>query len=209
MTPTVSIVIPTWQRHTLLKETLENISNQTFLDKEVIIVCDGQDQYLHDYYSFRPSYWDYKFSVRFVELGRNWSGLMPQSFGIAPLLVGYLMAKGKYIMPWCDDERALTDYHIEKLVYLIEKENVDFVYPKVHVWRNGNPYNEENKVIGVHPPEQNQITHYLFKATTLYELGLPRWNTHPVDWSLVEDWLSNGARCAMLDEETFSHRLDQ
>jgi hypothetical protein len=38
---------------------------------------------------------------------------------------------------------------------------------------------------------------------------MPRFGTHPVDWSLVDDWMKAGATWAMLDDCTFSHRLDQ
>jgi hypothetical protein len=49
----------------------------------------------------------------------------------------------------------------------------------------------------------------LFRASCLHRFGMPRWGTHPVDWSLVDDWMQAGATWAMLDDCTFSHRLDQ
>jgi hypothetical protein len=145
----------------------------------------------------------------YVELGRNWSGLMPDSFGIAPLLVGYLMARGEYVMNWSDDDRALSQSHISRLVDLLEASGADFVYPRVRIWRNGNPDGPETKTIGTDPPEHSQITHMLFRASCLHRFGMPRWGTHPVDWSLVDDWMKAGATWAMLDDCTFSHRLDQ
>ena len=77
MTPTpplVSIVIPTWQRTELLLETLDHIQEQTYKNVEVIIVSDGP-QSLYNLDLVNRNY-------SIIELGRNWSGLMPDSFGI-------------------------------------------------------------------------------------------------------------------------------
>jgi len=200
--PLVSVVTPTWQRPDLLEETVDHVAEQDYPNVEHIIVSDGPDELVTRDYGFPGD-------GRRVALGRNWSGLMPESFGIAPLLVGYLMARGDYIMPWCDDERALTRDHISRLVDLLESSGADFVYPKVRIWRNGNPAGPETKTIGTDPPEYCQITHMLFRASCLHRFGMPRWGTHPVDWSLVDDWMKAGATWAMLDDVTFSHRLDQ
>lgn len=219
----VSIIIPTWQRIDLLMETIEHILKQTYHSKEIIVVCDGQDkelwQRVEDKYHLRCSYCgETDAEVQFISLGRNWSGLDRSSFGIAPLLVGYLCAPGSYIMPWCDDERALSDSHIEKLVYEIELERLDdigieyyadFVYPMVKIWRNGNPNGPETAIIGTEPPVHGQITHYLFRPENFVKFGYPEFGTHPVDWALIDKWIQNGATYSMIDEVTFSHRLDQ
>ena len=135
--------------------------------------------------------------------------VLPSSFGIAPLTAGYLLARGEYVMPWCDDERALTPDHISRLVELLESSGADFVYPKVRIWRNGDPDGPETAIIGTDPPAYCQITHYLFRADNLARFSMPRWGSHPVDWSMVSDWMAAGARWAMLDDCTFTHRLDQ
>ena len=134
---------------------------------------------------------------------------MPTTFGFAPRTVGYVMARGEYVMNWSDDDRALTRDHISRLVDLLESSGVDFVYPRVRIWRNGNPAGPETATIGSDPPRHGQITHMLFRASCLHRFGMPRWGTHPVDWSLVDDWMSRGAIWAMFPDCTFSHRLDQ
>lgn len=237
--PLVSIVIPTWQRNDLLFQTLQHISQQTYKNFEVIVVVDGPDssvanRILNEIMAFVDGSDSVNLiatNTRVVELGRNWSGLDRSSFGIAPLLVGYLCALGEYVMPWCDDERALIPEHIEKLVNLIETpleprfifgwddyiddplkakiKYFDFVYPKVKIWRNGDPDGPETTVIGKAIPEHGQITHYLFRASNLFRFGYPDWGSHPVDWSLIQKWMRNGATWAFLDELTFDHRLDQ
>lgn len=198
--PLVSVVTPTWKRLWLLAETLRHVNAQDYPHVEHVVISDGPEPELWGWTGDAPTV---------VELGRNWSGLMPESFGIAPLTVGYLMAQGEYLMPWCDDERALAADHITRLVDLLESTGADFVYPKVRIWRNGNPAGPETRTIGTDPPRHSQITHYLFRASNLHRFGMPRWGTHPVDWSLVSDWMERGATWAMLDDCTFSHRLDQ
>lgn len=210
--PLVSVVTPTWQRPELLAETIRHVREQDYPSIEHVVVSDGQDDGLLErmrWLRSRPSKRAGDWSARSVQLGRNWSGLMPESFGIAPLLVGYLMARGDLIMNWSDDDRALTQSHISRLVDLLESSGADFVYPKVRIWRNGNPAGPETQTIGTDPPRHGQITHMLFRAATLQRFGMPRWGTHPVDWSLVSDWMERGAIWAMLDDVTFSHRLDQ
>lgn len=212
--PLVSVVTPTWQRPELLAETLAHVRGQDYRPVEHVIVSDGEDRAaarvavaaLDCAEQMDPGR---DVAYRFTNLGRNWSGLMPSSFGVAPLLVGYLLARGEYVMPWCDDERALVPDHVSRLIDLLESTGADFVYPKVRIWRNGDPDGPETAVIGTDPPSYCQITHYLFRASCLHRFGMPRWGTHPVDWSLVADWMAAGARWAMLDDVTFDHRLDQ
>lgn len=207
----VTVVIPTYKRIELLIETLEHLQQQSYKKLEIIVVSDGIQKL--DNYNIEGN-----FDCTVIELGRNWSGLDPSSFGIAPLLVGYLVASSDYIMPWCDDERALDDHHIAKLVYEIELERLDdygveyyadFVYPMAKIWRNGNPDGPETAIIGTEPPIHGQITHYLFRPENFIKFGYPDWGSHPVDWSLVDKWIKQGATYSMIDEVTFSHRLDQ
>jgi GT2 family glycosyltransferase len=200
------VVTPTWQRPELLAETIRHLREQDYPNIEHVIVSDGLDLNAEQ---MALDAMDDGENVRLCSLGRNWSGLMPESFGVAPLLVGYLMARGEYVMNWSDDDRALTKSHIDNLVDLLESSGADFVYPKVRIWRNGNPAGPETKTIGTDPPQHSQITHMLFRASCLHRFGMPRWGTHPVDWSLVDDWMQAGATWAMLDDCTFSHRLDQ
>lgn len=226
----VSIVIPTWQRSDLLRECVEHILDQTYKNTEIIIVVDGQDPSIEPTYrAFLAKQVDNillglsRYSaLRLIELGRNWSGLDKKNFGYAPLLTGYWMATGLYIMPWCDDERALTNKYIERLVEAMEtpigpdeSDNhgrmiyPDFVYSRVHIWRNGAPDNHENTIIGVDPPTHGQITNYMFNWNNFIRFGYPNWNKHPVDWTIIETWLANKANYVMLDECMFEHRLDQ
>ena len=206
--PLVSVVTPTWQRPELLAETIGHVREQDYPNVEHWVISDGLDNRQPPYVvGLRDALPPVPMQYRY--LGRNWSGLAPSSFGIAPLLVGYLMARGEYLMNWSDDDRALTTDHITGLVDLLESSGADFVYPKVRIWRVGDPDGPETAIIGSDPPRHGQITHMLFRASCLHRFGFPRWGSHPVDWSLVSDWMAAGATWAMLDDVTFDHRLDQ
>lgn len=213
----VTIVIPYLDRWELLRECLFNIRSQHHAKLEVIIVVDGPRnipdlEEVNKILNYRADLQIIPnlIAIKIIPLGEFWSQRMPTSFGIAPLIVGYLTATHPYIMPWCDDERARAPYHLVSLATLLdENPDVDFVYPKVYIWRNGDPHGEETAIIGVHPPVRNQITHYMFRRETLIKYGMPDWEKDPIDWFLVEKWLKNGASSLMLDTTTFEHRLDR
>lgn len=220
--PLVSIITPTWQRHDLLRETIQNVREQTYSNLEHVIVSDGPDAELavlmrgangppppklrpgEVTYQWRP--WSHP-PVRFVELGRNWSTFLPRSFGVAPLTVGAMMARGEYHLWLCDDERMQPD-HVELLVDLIERTGADFVYPHVLMWRMGNP--GIAWVIGTDPPEHGQFTHCLYRASALqkamYRFGMPEGVEN--DWDMARRWMEAGATWAMSDRCTISHRAD-
>lgn len=205
--PLVSIITPTWQRHELLLETIQNVREQTYRPLEHIIVSDGPDVPLHmpilsEQQAAAHRGWP---PIAFVELGRNWSTFLPRSFGVAPLTVGAMMARGEYHMWLCDDERMKPD-HVEHLVDLIESTGADFVYPHVLMWKMAHP--GVAWAIGTDPPEHGQITNFLYHASVLqkamYRFDIPEEG----DWDLVSRWMAAGATWAMSDRCTISHRAD-
>jgi glycosyltransferase involved in cell wall biosynthesis len=209
MRPLVSVVTPTWQRPELLAETIRHLREQDYPNMlEHLIVSDGPDMRVEqvlDHARLRTEYGNPQlFSV---QLGRNWSGLMPSSFGIAPLLVGYLMARGDYVANLSDDDRMSPDY-ISRLVALLEETGADFAYSKARFyWSDQRP--EDGYDIGTDPPQHGQITSMVARTSCFWRFGMPRWSSHPVDWSLISDWISAGARWAFLPEVLFWHRADQ
>lgn len=209
--PLVSLVTPTWQRHDLLIETIEHVREQDYPNVEHIIVADGQDERLA---RWATQGWPTAFGdptmvpIRFAELGRHWSGLMPKhALGVAPILAGFLMARGEYLMVLCDDERMEPE-HISKLVAILDEQQADFAYSKTRMWWIGTS-TEQGWDIGTDPPQYGQITNFLFKANLLTKampsFDAPIWN----DWYLVSRWMELGARWAFLPEVTLSHRADR
>lgn len=208
--PLVSIITPTWRRHSLLLETIQNVREQAYPNLEHVLVSDGTDHALvwelaqHGIMPYLPMDGQ-RVPVRFVELGRNWSTFLPRSFGVAPLTVGALLARGEYHMWLCDDERMQPD-HVEHLVDLIERSGADFVYPQVLMWKAAFP--GIAWTIGTDPPEYGQITNFLYRASALqkamYRFDIPVEG----DWDLVSRWMEAGATWAMSDRCTISHRAD-
>lgn len=209
--PLLSVITPTWQRHELLLGCIENVRDQTYPNIEHIVVSDGQDDDLrHALWAagHRPADTFTDGGSRHLSLhllGRNWSGFLPNNFGIGPIVAGLLHASGEYVAVWCDDERA-EPHHLTAMVDLLESTGCDFVYPVVQFWRNGQRP-EDGYQIGCDPPVHGEFTHYVARMTA-FQKAMPQWGQHPVDWTLCEAWMAAGATWAMLPELTFSHRAD-
>jgi len=129
--PLVSVVTPTWNRHeTLLNVCIPSVQKQTYPNIEHIIVCDGMDlSLMKDLLgiSLQGPHHD----LRSVALGRNWHHFTGgTSVGAIPRRVGTYLSQGSYIAYLDDDDEYLPD-HIESLVELIERENVDFVFSQM------------------------------------------------------------------------------
>src|SRR5678810_1424794 len=100
--PLLSIITPTWDRHDLLAELIDHVREQTYPSIEHVIVSDGPDDALSDFAVEDTCWWygnhlpGHTYNVRWFSCGRNYSGLWPESFGVAPLTVGMLQAHGEY-----------------------------------------------------------------------------------------------------------------
>jgi hypothetical protein len=185
----------------------------------MVIVSDGQDDVLHDLISramFSPSppqsdpnavviRANLDVPIRFVECGRHWTGLLSDSFAAAPLLVASLMATGEYQTWLADDERMAPD-HVEALVDLLERSESDFVYGRVEMYWKDRP--TERWTIGTDPARYGQVTNALYRADIL-KRGLYRVGEGmQSDWATISQWIDAGARYAMLDRVTLTHRAD-
>lgn len=212
--PLVSVITPTIpERHQLLMEAIEDVIRQTYPSIEHVIVSDGPDERLAE---INTTTWrDTPYSgidvpIRYVELGRHWSGFLSDSYAAAPVMVGQLLARGAYQMLLADDERMLVPDHIEALVDLLESTGADFCYPKVRMYRLGQQP-EDGYDIGTDPPRWGQITHWLSRPSMIEQAGGP-YRTHvgrSNDWDFIERAIEGGARWAFLPRVTLSHRADQ
>lgn len=201
----VSAVTGTWQRHDLLLECIENVRAQSYRPLEHVIVSDGPDPELRDLIAREQGS---DVPIIFAELGKWWSGILRDSISAAPFMVAQLLARGDYGVWWADDERALVPDHVERLVNAIEEFDLDFAYPLVECWPVGRP--GTRMVIGSNPPRNGQITHCLYRADALDKGGLFR--THVgsgSDWDAISRMMDSGCRWGMVNEVTFSHRVDK
>lgn len=214
----VSIITPTWNRHGLLLETIEDVRRQTYRPLEHVIVSDGPDDELDEI--VRRAMFDQVeptpsgklipdervVPIYFVELGRNWSSFLPASFCAAPTTAAMLLARGDYQTWWVDDERMDPD-HIRLLVDALEAGGADFAYSRCRFYRLGlSP--EHGFDIGTDPPQHGQITNCLYRADLLKRGLYPFGRGMTSDWACIEQWMRAGATWAFVDRVTFSHRAD-
>jgi hypothetical protein len=201
--PLVSVITPTWQRAELLRGCVENVRAQVYRPLEHVVVSDGED----------PGAWRASTQVpgadvpvQFIELGRNWSSYLPDSFCAAPMTVGMLVASGTYQM-WCADDERMDPEHIAALVAALEATGADFAYSRVRMHGVGQAP-EHGYDIGTDPPRLGQITNVLYR-TTLLRYGLyPFGAGMTSDWACIERWMAAGARWAYVDRVTLTHRVD-
>lgn len=206
--PLVSVITPTYNRQSHLVECAKRVREQTYPNLEHVIVHDGPDPELYFLEGLHGKRNERHVLIIPLDLAWNTSTTLHNSFGIAPLLAGMLLSNGVYQIWLSDDDHMDKDY-IEKLVQLIERENVDFVYSKCWFYWHDQVISEGYE-IGVEPPQHGQITNFLYKKSILYRPGfMPQFGTHPVDWALVNQWVQGGASYKMLDEVKFYHRADQ
>lgn len=106
--PTVSVVVPTFNRRELLKETLETIFAQTFSDYELIIVDnmsgDGTEQYVRGIQDPR---------VKYFRNSNNGVIAVNRNFGIRK-------AKGVYVA-FCDDDDLWLPEKLERQLAVFEE----------------------------------------------------------------------------------------
>jgi hypothetical protein len=212
--PLVSVITPTWQRHDLLMEAIENVRQQDYRPLEHVIVSDGPDRELKALVARTTTGgvkgWesgpDPRPPITFVELGRNWSSYLPDSFCAAPNVVAQLLARGELQMFLADDERMEPD-HISSLVDLLEETGADFAYSKVRLYRVGETP-EQGWTIGSPSPSLGQITNCLYR-TELLKRGLYPFRAGMTsDWACISQWMDKGATWAFLDRCTLTHRVD-
>lgn len=210
----VSIITGTWQRRDLLLEAIENIRQQTYRPLEHVIVSDGPDGELRFMFGMEDEHrWgddgaeDPRWvPIRFVELGHHWSGFLAASLSAVPFQVAQWVARGEYLCWMADDERFDPD-HVESLVDLLERTDSDFVYSKCRLWHIGNP--NHISIIGADPPSFGNITNTLYRRELLDYRGFRTHIGSGSDWDQVLHWVDVGARWAMSDAPTMSHRADK
>ncbi len=113
--PTVSVVVPTYNRASILPYAVESVLNQTYADFELLI-CDDASP---DHTATVVSQWTDP-RIRYIRHPQN----IQRSRNMRS---GYEAAKGKYFIKF-DDDDALTPTFLEKTVAILDAQaDVDFV----------------------------------------------------------------------------------
>jgi GT2 family glycosyltransferase len=212
--PLVSVITPTWQRHDLLLGAVTNVKAQDYPNIEHIIVSEGPDPELrHKLWAagHRPAdlFTDGgPTRLTFIELGRNWSSFLADSYCAAPVIAAQLMAAGELHSFLSDDERMAPDY-LSTMVDALERDGTDFSYPRVAYTRWDMP----GFCIGIgsDPPKLGSITTLVYRASALDKAQGP-YRTHTGranDWDFVGRLMAGGATWTFVDRVMFSHRDDR
>lgn len=111
---TVSVIMPTYNRHQYIGQAVESVLNQTFKDFELIIVNDGGSRQCE---AVIESFQSDRIQYLYIEHG-----------GLSHALnQGILISRSKYITYLDDDDRYFPD-HLETLVSALESSPYPFVY---------------------------------------------------------------------------------
>ena len=113
--PTVSIVLPTFNGSKYIRQSIDSCLNQTFKDFELIIVDDCSTDNTSE---IIQSYADSR--IRYI---RNQSNQrLPRSLNI-----GFAAARGNYLT-WTSDDNLYAPQAIEKMLNFLQQREGDFVF---------------------------------------------------------------------------------
>jgi len=187
----VSVITSTHNRNDLLfKRCIPSVKAQTYPLIEHIIVSDGLNQELLDYFG---GYGIEKDHARYYATPYHYD-----DWGASPKNVGILMAAGECIA-YLDDDNEFLPEHVEKLVSLIRQTKADLVYSKFE-WLPG------GSVRGTPDLRLGQIdTSAILHKRELIRKGLWLNKGHGNDFWTVSNWVEHGARYSFLDEVTMRY----
>ena len=111
----VSVIVTTYNRESLISQTIDSILNQTYRNVELIIVDDGSTDKTKEVIM---SYNDNR--IRYFKTD-NWGGpARPRNIGIEE-------SKGDLIA-FCDDDDIWIENKLSIQIRIMEESNCDFVY---------------------------------------------------------------------------------
>lgn len=205
-TPIVSVIITTYNRADLLKETIDSIIGQTYQNIELIIVSDASIDHTDDVVS---TYQDAR--IKYIKLEKN-TGLPAKTRN-----KGLTQAKGDYIA-FCDDDDLWIPEKLEKQLNIIGSYDVCLT--------NRTYINLNQQVVPHRPliiPRDLSLLNLLYtnfvtlssvliKKDTFKKHGI--FNENPVfkaseDYELWARMLAEGASFCACREELVLYRLHQ
>ncbi len=172
MNKLVSIVLPTYNGESFLRQSIESCLNQTYKNIELIIVNDcSTDKTEEIVLSFNDSRIIYHKNVSNQKLPRS-------------LNIGYEIANGDYLT-WTSDDNYYHEEAIEKLANHLEKNQIDLAYASY--WT----IDAENNITGERSAGEakNILLDNVVKACFLYKKEvLEKVGEYNPDLFLVEDY---------------------
>lgn len=157
MNPLLSIIIPTYNRDSLLGQTLDSILAQSYKNWECIIVDDGSEDNtfeLVDFYVKKDQRFQYYLRPQDRPKGAN-----------ACRNYGFEKSKGEFIN-WFDSDDLMTVDFLEKKVDAALSGYYDFVITKTECFR-GHRENVIHKNENYYTFEEYPITNYNYVAQNI------------------------------------------
>jgi len=114
----ISVIIPTYNRAHLIRDTINSVIDQTYKDWELIIVDDGSID--NTFEVVKPFLKDLR--IKLVSRPKNRLG-----GGNAARNYGFELSKGKFIK-WLDSDDLLAPNCLEKQVNILTKKNSGVVF---------------------------------------------------------------------------------
>lgn len=204
--PLVSVVIPTYDNHVLLRErSIPSVLAQTYQNFEVIVVGDAApDEARVAVEGFNDS--------RITFFNRPYRGPYPAEpesawmvSGVPPCNEGVGRARGLWIAPLADDD-AFRAEHLEQVLALAHRDRLELAYGRFAAhFADGSEL-----AIGSFPPELGQfamqaaIYHAGIGEIFQYELADAAFGM-PSDWAFGLRTMEAGVRIGMLDKVTVDY----
>ena len=153
-TPLVSVNLTTKNRSNLLKESIDSIIKQTYLNLELIIVDDGSTD---DTEKVILDYAD-KIVIKYVKNQKSLGNASARN-------TAFYMSTGKYIA-FMDDDDFWNDINkITKQVNILEQNNsVDFVFSEIYMFFESSAITKHITLV----KPKSWVKHFLTKNSLIY-----------------------------------------
>ncbi len=198
--PKVSVVVTTYNRKELLRETIQSILDQTFRDFELIVV-DNYSNY--DFFEYIKSFNDYR--IRAFQNQNNGIIAVNRNFGIKK-------AKGEYIA-FCDDDDLWTKKKLETQLKKLVESKADLVSSNMFIFK-GNRNNVQSKTKNRKPKGIKDLLSYnqIYTSTVLVKNVNALFFPEDISLITVEDYglwiklLNVGYNFEFIDEALVYYR---
>lgn len=155
-TPTVSIIIPTYNRANLISEAIDSVLAQTYRNFEIIVVDDGSTDNTKEVLS------KYNGQIKYIYQD-NKGGAEARNNGIKN-------AQGEYIAFLDSDDLWLPNKLEKQVKYLFDNINISLIYSDAYL---SNSENVDSKTLFdiVHPflsNDKKEVLRYLFLHKPIY-----------------------------------------
>lgn len=149
MNPTVSIIIPTFNRCHFIGQTLDTVIAQSYEDWECIIIDDESVDYTRQLLEFYVEK-DKRIKFYMRPENRKKGANSCRNFGLE-------ISRGEYIN-WFDSDDLMSPNFLELKVKQFEEEDIDFVITKSLYFRDPNPKDIVSKNREYYQFENYEIT---------------------------------------------------